>query len=56
MQYANSVFETLMRHLVAPGIFSAAKGHMSEDNVEEEIRFPAVNLSHCLVVSHRSVR
>jgi hypothetical protein len=53
MQYANSVFEMVMRPLVARGILGAANGHMGEYDGQEEICLPAVMLAPCLVVSHR---
>ena len=54
VQFDNSVFETVVRCLVALEILGATKGHMSVYDVEQEIRFPAVMLALCLVVSHHS--
>jgi hypothetical protein len=52
IQLANGAFETLVRHLAAPGILGAGKGQMSKYNVQEEIRFPLVTVALCLGVSH----
>jgi len=52
MQDANGFFEAVVRDAVALAILGSAERHVSEDNIQEEIRFPAVELSRCVVVGH----